>query len=156
MPTEPTLWAWLKPPELRVQAKSTGRQPSHHVWLSAIQQGLQWAPQEEGDRRVYFKMWLCFPGCHRRGCPHLYLWQSGHLISVSKALNSHQEHGTGHTIFFFLFFLFFKLIGLRSSCFRRSMPVSMLSHFSRVWLFATLWTIAHQASLSMGFSRQEC
>ena len=25
---------------------------------------------------------------------------------------------------------------------------------SRVWLFATLWTIAHQATLSMGFSRQ--
>ena len=30
----------------------------------------------------------------------------------------------------------------------------MLSHFSRVWLFETLWTIAHQASLFMGFSRQ--
>lgn len=109
MPTEPTLWAWLKPPELRVQAKSTGRQPSHHMWLSAIQQGLQWAPQE-GDRRVYFKMWLCFPRCHRRGYPHLYLWQSGHLISVSKALNLHQEHGTGHTIFFFLFFYFSNLL----------------------------------------------
>ena len=31
----------------------------------------------------------------------------------------------------------------------------MLSHFSRVWLFATPWTVAHQAPLSMGFSRQE-
>ena len=27
--------------------------------------------------------------------------------------------------------------------------------FSRVRLFATLWTVAHQASLSTGFSRQE-
>ena len=27
--------------------------------------------------------------------------------------------------------------------------------FSCVWLFATLWTVAHQAPLSMGFSRQE-
>ena len=26
---------------------------------------------------------------------------------------------------------------------------------SRVWLFATLWTVAYQASPSMGFSRQE-
>ena len=26
---------------------------------------------------------------------------------------------------------------------------------SYVWLFATLWTIAHQAPLSMGFARQE-
>ena len=27
---------------------------------------------------------------------------------------------------------------------------------SRVWLFATPWTVAYQAPLSMGFSRQEC
>ena len=32
---------------------------------------------------------------------------------------------------------------------------SNLSRFSRVRLFATLWTVAHQAPLSMGFSRQE-
>ena len=32
---------------------------------------------------------------------------------------------------------------------------SMLSHFSYVWLFVTLGTVAHQAPLSMGFSRQE-
>ena len=31
----------------------------------------------------------------------------------------------------------------------------MLSHFSRVRLCATPWTIALQAPLSMGFSRQE-
>ena len=32
----------------------------------------------------------------------------------------------------------------------------MLSRCSHVWLFETLWTIAHQAPLSKGFSRQEC
>ena len=32
----------------------------------------------------------------------------------------------------------------------------MLSHFSRVRLFVTPWTVAHQAPLSVGFSRQEC
>ena len=31
----------------------------------------------------------------------------------------------------------------------------VLSHFSRVWLFVTPWTVTHQAPLSMGFSRQE-
>ena len=31
----------------------------------------------------------------------------------------------------------------------------LLSHFSRVRLFATPWTVARQAPLSMGFSRQE-
>ena len=33
--------------------------------------------------------------------------------------------------------------------------VCMLSRFSRVQLFVTPWTVAHQAPLSMGFSRQE-
>ena len=33
--------------------------------------------------------------------------------------------------------------------------VHVLIHFGRVKLFATLWTIAYQALLSMGFSRQE-
>ena len=31
----------------------------------------------------------------------------------------------------------------------------VLGRFSHVWLFATLWTVAHQAPLSVGFSRQE-
>ena len=33
--------------------------------------------------------------------------------------------------------------------------LKMLSRFSCVWLFGTPWTVAHQALLSMGFSRQE-
>ena len=33
--------------------------------------------------------------------------------------------------------------------------VCVLSHFNHVWLFATLWTIAHQAPQSMAFFRQE-
>ena len=31
----------------------------------------------------------------------------------------------------------------------------VLSHFSHVGLFVTLWIVAHQALLYMGFSRQE-
>ena len=34
-------------------------------------------------------------------------------------------------------------------------PACVLSRFSQVWLFATPWTVALQAPLSMGFSRQE-
>ena len=34
-------------------------------------------------------------------------------------------------------------------------PESMLSHFSHVQLFETLWTTVCQALLSMRFSRQE-
>ena len=33
--------------------------------------------------------------------------------------------------------------------------VCVPSHFSHVWLFVTLWTVAHQAPLCMGFSKQE-
>ena len=33
---------------------------------------------------------------------------------------------------------------------------SKVKSFSRVWLFATPWTVAYQAPSSMGFSRQEC
>ena len=36
-----------------------------------------------------------------------------------------------------------------------SVHVCMLSHLSSVQLFAILWTVAHQAPLSMGFSRQD-
>ena len=32
---------------------------------------------------------------------------------------------------------------------------NVLSCFSRVWLFVTLWTVACQTPLSLGFSRQE-
>ena len=39
-----------------------------------------------------------------------------------------------------------------SLCFSLKVKLKVLS---RVQLFATLWTIAHQASLSMGFPRQE-
>ena len=38
---------------------------------------------------------------------------------------------------------------------RCSICVCVLSRFSCVWLFATLWTVAHQVPLPMGFSRQE-
>ena len=36
-----------------------------------------------------------------------------------------------------------------------SAHAALLSWFTRVWLFSTPWTIAHQAPLSMGFSQQE-
>ena len=36
------------------------------------------------------------------------------------------------------------------------MYLSEVKSFSRVQLFATPWIVAHQAPLSMGFSRQEC
>ena len=40
-------------------------------------------------------------------------------------------------------------------CMLETKRVCMLSHFSCVQLFASLWTVARQASLSMGFPREE-
>ena len=37
----------------------------------------------------------------------------------------------------------------------RHMGAWVLSHFSRVRLFTTLWSVARRAPLSMGFSRQD-
>ena len=36
----------------------------------------------------------------------------------------------------------------------RAVPACVLSRFSCVWVFATLWTVALQVPLSMGFSKQ--
>ena len=59
---------------------------------------------------------------------------------------------TKHALFFFIHFL------VGGKLFYNIMLVSAVKvkSFSRVRLFATPWTIAHQAPLSMGFSRQEC
>ena len=44
----------------------------------------------------------------------------------------------------------------KSQCIIQCMCVCVCAHsFSHVWLFVTPWTVAHQASPSMGFSRQE-
>ena len=40
-------------------------------------------------------------------------------------------------------------------CCEKWMHACMLNHFSCVQLSVTLWTVIHQAALSMGFSRQE-
>ena len=40
--------------------------------------------------------------------------------------------------------------------YKNKMFVCTLSHFSSVQFYATLWTAACQAPLSMGFSREEC
>ena len=37
----------------------------------------------------------------------------------------------------------------------RTWLVTVLRHIGHVWLFVTLWTVAHQVSPSVGFSRQE-
>ena len=63
------------------------------------------------------------------------------------------------TVFFFglnITFIRFShcICWLTHSC-SHCVSMGILTCFSRVWLFMTLWTVAHQAPLSMGFPRQE-
>ena len=46
------------------------------------------------------------------------------------------------------------LLSLCVEFFSLLIVLCMLSRLSHVWLFVTLWTVAHQAPLSTGFSRQ--
>ena len=51
-----------------------------------------------------------------------------------------------------------KLLALKEACpqpWFSHLHDESVSHFSHVQLFAIPWTVAHQAPLSMGFSRQE-
>ena len=57
--------------------------------------------------------------------------------------------------FFLLPFLLFFLLVMERFYELLTSLCCMLSRFSRVRLFATPWTVSHQAPLSMGFSRQE-
>ena len=47
------------------------------------------------------------------------------------------------------------LLNLCVEFFSLLIVLCILSRLSHVWLFVTLWTVAHQAALSIGFSRQE-
>ena len=66
---------------------------------------------------------------HRAGCQFRCFWSASHcLLMIPQCL-----------------------LAMRTSPFFNT-AVLVLSH---VWLFTTPWTVAHQAPLSMGFSRQE-
>ena len=47
------------------------------------------------------------------------------------------------------------IVKLLSNIYLITVHARVLSRLSHVWLFATLWTVARQAPLSIGFSRQE-
>ena len=70
--------------------------------------------------------------------PQILTWVSTHLLKVPPCCQLLSSLAT------------------RSNWDNRYHPTCLhVSHFSRVWLFVTLWTAAHQAPLSMGFSKQE-
>ena len=89
--------------------------------------------------KIYF---LLFSVCHLWGevYPYFFLW-----------------HGSFYFAFHIsIFLLYFECIVFYAYIFIISVNwPCMLNHFICVQLFVTLWTVAHQAPLSMGLSRQE-
>ena len=86
---------------------------------------------------------------HEHSCVPLEIWILTSISSVSNA------GGNWETVTFkewaSILHLFYQ--GGCSSYY--CCAVCVLSHFSCVWLFETLWTVTHLAPLSIGFSRQE-
>ena len=86
-------------------------------------------------------------------------YENTHLLHFSfsniKALGKYPLDSS-HTGLLFLSQTFQSFLGLQQLHFGESeMLLCMLNRFRSSWLFVTLWTVAHQAPPSMGFSRQE-
>ena len=95
-----------------------------------------WKPWEL--RSTKSQAWLCLPSLTTRFTLK-WLPSMGYKTTLEAASSQSSRWGLGE---------------------KHSLPPSacickcVLSCFSHVWLFATLWTVASQAPLSMGFSRQ--
>ena len=57
--------------------------------------------------------------------------------------------------FFFLFFFIIKFLSFSQGSKEKTVVAVVVQPLSHVQLFATPWTVAHQAPLFMGFPRQE-
>ena len=71
------------------------------------------------------------------------------VLYIYKKTNKDLLYSTGNYIKYLVITYSRKELEKECTC------AGVLSSFSRVQLFATLWTVAHQVPLSMGFSRQE-
>ena len=79
--------------------------------------------------------------------------ESGGLGSIGSQSQTRLSHWSTHMYIHVCMLSHFRCVQLKHT--HMYIHVCMLSRFSRVRLCATLWTVAHQAPLSMGFSRQE-
>ena len=85
-------------------------------------------------------------------------WECKYLFEILISFSS-ETYSSTKSLYVFTLLLHF--VFLIVCLFHVPFPVSLSStesevkSLSCVWLFATLWTVAHQAPRSMGFSRQE-
>ena len=111
----------------------------YRVWASLGKKKLQTKP-----RKLYIYINAPLQKGLEEYTPASGLWilQSGDCWILASRRRGMQRWVTSHAVLFLV---------LPWACLR----VCVLGHFSRVWLPGTLWTVARQALLSMGFSRWE-
>ena len=106
----------------------------------------KWCPGQEGQQLAKSRQDMCpsfmpAPGIQCTLSPHQ---SRTDPISITYSLVSINFH-----------VLELLVVNPRCSLLQPLLHARVLSRFSRVLFFATLWTVAHQTPLSMGFSRQE-
>ena len=82
-----------------------------------------------------------------------------HVLAIVNSAAMNGVQGSSQCWFFFYFYSYYswsKIIELTTVILLKwTRHCAVLSRFSCVRLFTTSWTVAHQAYLSIGFSRQE-
>ena len=94
---------------------------------------------------------LVYSGCCNKIPQTRWLINKKHLLLIVLEFGSPKsgcQHGQMKALFWTADFLYPHITE------RPIVRAYMLSCFSHIWLFASLWTVACQAPLSMGFSRQ--
>ena len=92
---------------------------------------------------------------------HIYLQKHIKSVFVHAHMHTH-TYIQGRNLYLILLVNIILLLQVKThSCIVKLMclvtnAMCVLSHFSCIWLFSTPWSVAHQAPLCMGFSRQEC
>ena len=87
-------------------------------------------------------------------CTHLPQLPDRLVMRMGRSKGCYKDGGLGERIFGKVSLINHNMV-LLINCYPINYTCCVLSRFSRVRLFATLWTVAYQAPLSMGFSGQE-
>ena len=88
--------------------------------------------------------------------PHIYNWSLLFIFRMPYNSAERKANENRRWEFEYKFFeICSKPFSHQFSCYHQCKHAGMLGHFRHAQLFTTLWTVAGQAPMSVGFSRQE-
>ena len=124
------------------------------IWLQSI-----WCKKKITVLKVFHYIWKKVKVLVALWHPTLWIpWTAAHQVPLSMEFSGKNPRVGCHSLLQGIFPTQGSNPGLlhhRQFLYHLSHQACMRSPLSPVWLCATLWTIAQQAPLSMGFSRQE-